>query len=290
MLPMRFYHTRLCLSALALVSLSGVARSSSSVNINVAMMEATCKITGSESTGTGFLVGTPVPDRPDRYFYTLVTANHVLDGVKGDRVQLLLRRLLDREKQSYQRVEATVPIRNGTSQLWTKHPAVDLAAMFVSLPEGAAPAVIPMSLVLTDDEIQKFELSAGVELCCLGYPFGAESSPVGFPILRSGRIASYPLLPTAGTKSFLFDFSVFRGNSGGPVYLYQSNPTFGGSTQLGTTIQGLVGVVTSERSVTQKIEQLYEKRETVTPLVLGEVIHASFIKELIGSMPLPKTE
>ncbi len=181
-------------------------------------------------------------------------------------------------------MEIPVQIRKEGKDLWKKHPDVDLAAIYVKLPEKVIPTLIPMALLLTDQKISEFEISPGAELLCLGYPFGAEANSEGFPILRSGKIASYPLLPTKKTKSFLFDFSVFRGNSGGPVYLYEKAPIYGGSMHAGT-IQGIMGVVTSERNVTQQTEQLYERRETVTPLALGEVIHASFIEELIKSLP-----
>ena len=256
------------------------------MNINTAMMEATCKVVGPGSTGTGVIMGTPDTANSSLMYYTLVTAHHVLDGVQGDRVVLVLRKVIDRTQQKYQRIEVPIQIRTNGVAAWAKHPDVDLAAAFISLPEGATPTVIPTSLLLTDERIREFELSPGTELLCLGYPFGAEGSDVGFAILRSGKIASYPLLPTSVTKTFLFDFTVFPGNSGGPVYLYQTNPVYGGGTHIGS-IQGLVGIVTRERNITQKIEQLYEKRETVTPLALGEVIHASFIKDLISKMPLP---
>lgn len=273
--------------AVLLVLFSGITSAQGgSVNINSMMMEATCKISGPGSSGSGFILGMPDPADNNFSFYTLITAHHVLQGIQGDRAILLLRKLIDRDKQEYQRIEAPIEIRKNGTALWSKHPDVDLAAMFVSLPEGAAPTVIPLPLLLTDAQIKEFEISPGSELFCLGYPFGAEGTPVGFPILRSGKIASYPLLPTAVTKTFLFDFTVFRGNSGGPVYLYEKNPIYGDTTHIGT-IQGIMGIVTAERNITQKIEQLYEKRETVTPLALGEVIHASFIKDLVSKMPLP---
>ena len=91
---------------------------------------------------------------------------------------------------------------------------------------------------------------------------------------------------TKKTKTFLFDFTVFRGNSGGPVYLYERAPLYSGSMHVGA-IQGIVGVVTSERNISQRVEQLYERRETVTPLALAEVIHASFIEELIKPTVCP---
>ena len=43
----------------------------------------------------------------------------------------------------------------------------------------------------------------------------------GFPILRSGRVASYPLAPASVFPTFLMDFSVFPGNSGGAVFMAQ---------------------------------------------------------------------
>jgi hypothetical protein len=277
---------QLAIALLALSPITVPAQSQATMNINTAMMEATCKIVGAGSTGSGFILGTPDPSDSKALFYTLITAHHVLEGVQGDQVTLVLRKVVDRANQEYQRVEVPIRIRTGGTPLWSKHPDVDLAAVFVALPEGAVPTIIPSSLLLTDEQIREFDLLPGTELFCLGYPFGAEATSVGFPILRSGTIASFPLLPTATTKSFLFDFTVFPGNSGGPVYLYQTNPVYGGSTHIGS-IQGVLGVVTSERNITQNIQQLYEKRETVTPLALGEVIHASFIKDLVSKMPLP---
>ena len=278
---------RLLLAVLLVFSTgTASAQSKQTPNINVLMMEATCKIVGTGSIGSGFILGTPDPADSNFSFYTLVTAHHVLQGIQGDQAILVLRKLVNREKQEYQRIEAPVKIRKEGTALWSKHADVDLAVMFVRLPDGAAPTVVPLSFLLTDEKIKEYELCPGTELFCLGYPFGAEATPLGFPILRSGKIASYPLLPTTVTKTFLFDFNVFRGNSGGPVYLYEKNPIFGGGTHFGT-IQGIVGIVTAERNVTQKIEQLYEKRETVIPLALGEVIYASFIRDLVSKMPLP---
>ena len=46
-----------------------------------------------------------------------------------------------------------------------------------------------------------------------------------------------------------------------PVYLYQTNPVSGGGTHIGA-IQGLMGIVTSERNMTQHTEQLYTQFKT----------------------------
>ena len=208
------------------------------INIHVVMMESTCKIVGQGSIGTGFIIGRPSSEQPERLFYTLITAHHVLAASQGEGVILVFRRL--KADNQWERVEVPLLIREGEKELWQKHADVDLAAIHVALPKDVIRVVVPLSLLVGDERLREWEVSPGAELLCLGYPFGAEANPEGFPILRSGRIASYPLLPTKKTKTFLFDFTVFRGNSGGPVYLYERAPLYGGSIHVGA-IQGIVG-------------------------------------------------
>ena len=82
-------------------------------------------------------------------------------------------------------------------------------------PFGSAHRQLQDPGLLADDEmLSLFEANPGEELTALGYPLGAESNSAGFAILRSGKIASYPLLPTEATQKFLFDFAIFPGNSG----------------------------------------------------------------------------
>lgn len=125
----------------------------------------------------------------------------------------------------------------------------------------------------------------GDVLSCLGYPYGAEANESGFPILRSGQIASYPLTPTTKIQTFLFDFRVFGGNSGGPVYFVSSNRTYGGTTKLGETIQVLAGLVSQEKLVEEEIRSLTETRRSKQPLSLAVVVHAALIREAIELLP-----
>ena len=262
------------------------ANAAMAADLNTIMMEATCKISGRGSLGTGFVIGTPDKDNPESVFYTLVTADHVIRAVQGDRVVLTLRQ--KQKDETWTRLDIPVQIRSEKKELWKKHPKMDVAAMFIRLPANVVTTLLTTNDLMDDSKLSEYEIHPGLELLCLGYPFGAEANAHGFPILRSGRIASYPLTPTKDTKTFLFDFTVFRGNSGGPVYFFKQDPAYGGVRRLGTAIYGIMGLVVKERNITQKVEELYEKRETVTPLQLGEVIHATFIKELIDSMDTPR--
>ena len=145
--------------------------------------------------------------------------------------------------------------------------------------------------LLADDKmLKRFEIHPGDELLCLGYPLGAEANEAGFSILRSGRIASFPLTPSSEIKSFLFDFEVFEGNSGGPVYFVQSGRYYGGKIHFEETIQFVAGVVTEERFQVQRsvtpIEVSrdrvkYEVEEKREKLKLAVVVPSQFIKETL---------
>jgi hypothetical protein len=133
--------------------------------------------------------------------------------------------------------------------------------------------------------LKDFEIRPGDRLFCLGFPLGAEANEAGFPILRSGNIASFPLLPTSKTKTFLFDFAVFGGNSGGPVYFEDTNRIYRGTTNLGESIHFIIGLVSEQHVVTQMVETINEKRLITTPLSVAVVVHASLIREAVEMLP-----
>jgi len=270
---------QLIISTLLLLSCVVMPPSVPAFDLNTMMMQSTCKITGPGSLGTGFVMAKQDTNSTRGLgFYVLITADHVLQGIQGETAVLVLRQ--PASSNSWKRVEVPLRIRNGATLLWKKHPDVDVAAMFISLPPHTVERPVPTTFLADDEILEKYEFHPGIELLCLGYPFGAEANAYGFPILRSGRIASYPLTPTKDNRTFLFDFTVFRGNSGGPVYVVRENAIYDGGMHAGV-IQCVVGLVSQERSITQTTQELYEKRETTTPLRLGEVVHASFIKDLV---------
>jgi hypothetical protein len=94
-------------------------------------------------------------------------------------------------------------------------------------------------------------------------------------IIRSGRIASYPLLPTSSTLTFIVDFNVFDGNSGGPVYIYDSDwhKRGTGVIRAPVQVQMIMGLVSSQtvKNTTGSSERLG----------LANIVHASLIKETI---------
>jgi len=261
--------------------IGGLMMAKDNFELNTILMRSTFKIQGINSTGTAFILGKPLKKEPKRAYYVLITATHVLENMKGEKATLFLRK---KTKKSFKKISWSIPIRKQNKDIWVKHPEVDVSAMYVVLPENIDLALLPINILGDDDIFDKFEIHPGDELFCLGFPFSAEANPAGFPILRSGKIASFPIIPAKETKYFLFDFEVFPGNSGGPVYFVQSGRTYRGGMHTGT-IQFIAGLVSQEHIITEKIKSIYEEQVKKHPLALARVIHASFIKEVIELLP-----
>ena len=120
----------------------------------------------------------------------------------------------------------------------------------------------------------------------LRQPKGDGFARLTFPILRSGRIASFPLVPTSTTMAFLLDFPVFSGNSGGPVFMFDSNRVYAGSTHIGTTSL-LLGLVSQQKNVTETIRSLDQTLTKDHSLGIAVVVHASFIRDVMNQLPSP---
>jgi hypothetical protein len=251
------------------------------LDITTTLMRSTFKIQDRKSFGTVFIMGQPSPDTPGKLYYVLITAAHVLEGMRTDTPIIHLRK---QEGEKFSRLSYRLQIRKNGKPLWVKHPDVDIAAMRVRLPKEADIPLISTNLFETDDILEQFQVHPGDQLLVLGFPYGAEANDAGFPILRSGRIASYPLIPIKTNKTFLIDFEVFPGNSGGPVLFYSENRLYGGSTHPGS-VQFIMGIVSQEKEVTERVDSMSETVLRKHRLALGVVSHASFVADLIKMLP-----
>lgn len=251
------------------------------------MVHATVKIFGpigptrpkDANVGTGFLAGRPVPGDPDKMYLVLVTAAHVLDGIHGDIATVVHRAVASGQ---YNRVEHPVRIRRNGANLWTTHPDADIAVMHVELGKGAYTPFVTADFFATDDDFEQLQIRPGDELFTVGYPYGLESGSLGFGLLRTGRIASYPLTPASFTKTILVDFNVFGGNSGGAVFFNQAARSVGPTFTISHPTFRLIGLVT---------QQWIMPPATGSASAIGErlnvavVVHAKFIREALELLP-----
>lgn len=234
---------------------------------------------GTRTVGTGFLISAPGADGKPRT--VLITANHVLQKMPGLTARIGYR--IANPDGSWSYSPQQVKIRDGDGhELWTHHPNRDVAAITIKAPPEFAKAALPMNYLAADDTFDKYQVNAGDEMMALGFPRGLSANSAGFPILRSGRVASYPLAPAKVFPTFLLDFSVFPGNSGGPVFVSRgskSEPSgvqqASNATDNGADAGFIAGLLT------QQVELNNERLE------IGIVTHAKFVRETIALMQNP---
>lgn len=227
---------------------------------------------GTRTVGTGFLIAETAPDGTPRT--VLVTANHVLAKMPGAEARIGYRFQGADGAWSYSPQPLRIRDEHG-AKLWTQHPSRDVAAISITAPEAFAKAAIPLDWLAQDDTFQTNQVGAGDELMALGFPRGLAANQAGFPILRSGRIASFPVAPAKTFPTFLLDFSVFPGNSGGPVFMSAAARRRVGAVEAGQDVQFIAGLLT------QQVELNNERLE------IGIVTHAKYIRETIALMDNP---
>lgn len=265
---------RMVLCVLCIVfAWSGIAGAE---DLNVLLMGSTFRIAGPTrgegkfSVGTVFFVGRPLKSNPSRASYVMVTAAHVLQDINGDEAVLWLRR--KKADGTFESLEHRLRIRSKGAPLWTQPPGTDVAVMYTPLPDEAHVVLLSRDLLATDQMVTQYEVHPGDELLSLGFPFGLAANDAGFPILRSGKIASYPLVPARKYPTFLYDFQVYEGNSGGPVY-YTGSRAYGG--RAAQPVNFIAGLVSQHAVINgQRIQ-------------LAAVVPAQFIRDAIDSLPEP---
>ena len=241
-------------------------------DLTVGLIDATVQLDQpsgptTRTVGTGFLIQAPRPDGSPRV--VLVTAAHVLERMDDAEARIGWRTALGDGTWRFDPEPLT--IRNADGEpLWAQHPERDVAVMEVQAPEAFARAAIPLGWLADENSFGAYDVGPGDELLSLGFPRGLSANRAGFPILRVGRIASYPLSPVSAFPTFLLDFTVFPGNSGGPVFWTPSARKRPGTTEPETAF--IAGLLSQEVRVNDE------------QLEIGVVTHAVFIRETIAML------
>ena len=238
------------------------------------MMQATVEVEaplpdGRHTIGTGFLVDDPTPDGRPRT--VLVTANHVFERVPGAEAHIGYR--VQGKDGGWRYDPQPIAIRDGKTELWRHNTAHDVAVIEVKAPPAFAKAAIPISWLAGDDTFAKYGIGPGDEMMVLGYPQGLSANSAGFPILRSGRVAS-PIEAAGANPTFLLDFHVFPGKSGGPVFIADAQRRRPGAPEA-QEVQFVAGVLT------QQVELNNERLE------IGIVTDAQFVRDAIAMLDQP---
>ncbi len=242
-------------------------------DLTVGLIAATVQIDqllpGGETrrVGTAFLVDAPDPDGLPRT--VMVTAAHVLNGMAAPQARIGWRAA--EADGGWRFAPEPLSIREADGEpRWTRHPDQDVAVMAVSAPPEFARAALPLGWLVEPEALDAWQVGPGDELMTLGYPHGYAANKAGFPILRTGRVASWPLTPVEAFPTFLLDFSVYPGNSGGPVFWTPAARKLPGTAQPEHPF--IAGVL---------VQSMQVGGENVG---IGIVAHARYVREAIALM------
>jgi hypothetical protein len=238
------------------------------------LLHATMKIQQGNTVATCFLIDDGIPNAP-----ILVTAAHVLESMQGPEAQLLVRRLVS--PGTYEKQLVPISISTNESKRWRRHPTEDVAALRIELPdEMPRPATMDRQALVSQTDWDQSNVTAGLAVHFLGYPHRDEASPSGFPILRHGSIASFPLQPFEAVRTMLVGGEVYEGDSGGPVILQRPHEV-DLRWNHGPII---VGIISGQRMIDEEVRMLQGVMKLRHRFALANVVLAPAIIETINAL------
>lgn len=170
--------------------------------------------------GTAFYLGRDNGEKADPVY--MVTARHVIDGLKGKGVENVYAILNLKDGQPTARGRAELPIKD-----WFSHPtdnSIDIAIYKTGISDGADHMVFPMSLAVSDSIMADHEVGLGDNVFVTGlfrHHFGTRRN---IPIIRTGNLAAFDE-EKISTKdrglmdAYLIEARSIGGLSGSPVIL-----------------------------------------------------------------------
>lgn len=270
--------TRRCLVRALLLSVALCGGAMAEDDFATLMMRATVKLSHERSTATGFVLRQSRPDNGSRSI--LVTAAHVFEKMTGDDAKLIYR---SREAEGiYKKETMPLVIRRERQPTWIKHPTEDVAVMVITLPATADIPELSTDLLADDDRLRQHKIHPGQIVACLGYPHRVEANEAGFPILRTGSIGSFPLVPARTNKTFLLSANTFEGDSGGPIFVADSRRKSDGTDEETRLILGLMH---GQHFLDEDMAMIYGSTKLRHRLGLGIVVQAAFIRETLQQIP-----
>lgn len=183
------------------------------------MMWSTYEVITEKGAATAFVIKRRPAAGWERRAPVLLTSSHVLD-TSGDAPLMLVLRAQDSDGASQPVLLVLVPPSLPAKMFHVRHPRHDIAAFPLHLPPELA-AFADLESCLTENKLgqTRQKLRSGMEVAFLGYPDVLPGTAGAFPVLRSGRVASYPVGNAQAGGAYLINADVYPGDSGAPVIL-----------------------------------------------------------------------
>jgi V8-like Glu-specific endopeptidase len=177
-------------------------------------------------TGTGFLISKPMGEKQK---ILLFSNKHVFWGKKDKdkkdiekTIRLTLHKLDEDGSYKLGGVHAFMgKIKRSPENGYYEHPdeSVDVACVNISHLNNQGIKLNLHYLIIEDFcRFKREELFAGMKILFVGYPSGFYDKANFLPVMRSGTIASIPVVDFDGKPNILLDAQVFPGSSGSPVF------------------------------------------------------------------------
>jgi hypothetical protein len=232
-------------------------------------MRGTVRISEGDSSATAFVVDLGEEAGKEKRF-ALVSAAHVFEEMRKSTCTVHFRAADG--KGGFSRHATDLKVREGDKPLWVRQPSADVAAIFVELPEKVDVVPFEIGQIANEDFFDAGKLRIGQEVYVPCFPAKIESNEAGFPILRKGSIATFPLTsPTVG-DAILIDYSHFGGDSGSPVVTIVDDEPI------------VVGVATAMLRQMDTVTSEFEERTTHTPLGLASAVRSVLVLETLEKL------
>jgi hypothetical protein len=240
------------------------------MNVTEKMMWSTYPLATENGAATGFIINHRDAKVPGGVVPVIFTSVHVLETV-GDGPLIIGIRVPNGSGETLVSLLAFMPPKSsGKERFYVRHPKYDIAAFSIRLPEElAAKADMRSSM---DEKMLAHagrSLRAGLEVSFLGYPDIYPGTEGAFPILRSGRVASYPAGTSQAHGGFFINADVYPGDSGAPVFVASG----GSRPKLVGMITKRIGPTTRSFSHLAVAVDVNTIRETLQLLLASEKNH-----------------
>lgn len=207
------------LSWLLLVSTGALSSCTAGMNAAEKMMWSTYPLATQKGEATGFIINRRREKSTKHRKAVMFTSSHVLDTL-GKGPLLVVLRSGESNAMAEPLYLVLTPPKGMARRFYVTHPHHDIAAFSIRLPDEMAEIVQARSF-LEEGMLEQdgSSLRSGEEVAFLGYPDVLPGTEGAFPVLRSGRVASYPVRQGRAGGRFLINSDVYPGDSGAPVIL-----------------------------------------------------------------------
>ncbi len=192
------------------------------------MAWSTYAVATSKGLGTGVIVNCRDSNARGGISPVLVTCAHVLQSAPRGPYFLVVRKPVAGANPDIALLRIDIP--RECEHPFIKHPRYDVAAMRIDLPPEISRFISLQSFLNERTIGRQGAAHVGDEIFILGFPKIFPGTLGGFPVFRSGRIASYSPGSTAERMKFLVHSDIYSGDSGGPVF---AEHNWGGPKLLG---------------------------------------------------------